>query len=51
MLAEVRRLLPKNRWTWLAEALRQDSWAGLIACYFIDDSQHLPRLGSPSRRL
>lgn len=35
--AEVRRLLPMNEWTWLAEALKQDSWAGLIACYFIDD--------------
>ncbi|MGH3898624.1 MAG: hypothetical protein ACRDTA_10290 [Pseudonocardiaceae bacterium] len=35
--AEVHRLLPRNRWTWLAEALRQGSWAGDIACYFIDD--------------
>ncbi|GAA2870713.1 hypothetical protein GCM10010517_30980 [Streptosporangium fragile] len=34
--AEVRRLLPKNRWSWLLD-VQGESWAGLITMEFIGD--------------
>lgn len=36
--AEVRRLLPRNGWSWLPKAIRRGAWSHLIATYFIPDA-------------
>ncbi|MFF4777903.1 hypothetical protein ACFY05_34270 [Microtetraspora fusca] len=36
--AEARRLLPRNGWSWLIDALRDGFWAGNLALEFIGDA-------------